>query len=301
MAARKSRDLRVDLASTWSRLSVAPGYFDDCSSCSASISRAELDGRHGREIILKLVRSLDFVRYMIFSSRAHRWKLVGYVDHDFNKYELSMHRIERAFGMPWLVVRGQEGSGTGYALYCETWYQVKEKGLRPVLSYPVEGHTYPWPTGVGQDFRARPRIKSNKIWIRYTVKYTTLDYIKNEYTELFANYHDIFYRWKPREESFVLAGNMSRIIENDVDIIAGIQTGEESQLGTKIGGTTFYSQPEEEKLQCAPSEVFLKYNSRRLMRIAKGTNSSQKQWLKEFLTGCKDSLDRKALQQALQK
>jgi hypothetical protein len=47
-------------------------------------------------------------------------------------------------------------------------------------------------------------------------------------------------------------------------------------------------------------DVFLKYNSRRLMKIASGRDAAQKQWLKQFLDDCEDTAEKRTLLQALQ-
>lgn len=124
-------EVNVDLTSTWKQLALDPGDFNDCAYCEAAIFKSELDGQPGPEVILKITRSFDFVRYLIFSQQGHRYnrKLIGHIDHDFNRYQLSSHRIASANGNHYLVIRGQEGSGSGFALYAETWYRVNRHGM----------------------------------------------------------------------------------------------------------------------------------------------------------------------------
>jgi hypothetical protein len=300
----------VDLAAAWKQLGVDPGYFSGCAgNCAATIYRQELDPAPGREVILKLTQSYDFCRYLIFvrasSNRAAKveWQLLGYIDHDFNKYQMSRHRVVRAFGKNWLVIRGQEGSGSGYALFSETWYQISRKGVGPVLSYPVEGNTYPWPTGLGREFRARVFTHpfNNHIVVRYAVSYTTLDYLKNNFAKLFVNQHHAYYTWHQQANSFVFNRTRSDISEADISAIANIQTEDEQQSGTTIGGTTFYTLSENKGFVGRGYEVFLKYNSQRLMKVATGRDTARKQWLREFLEECEDITEKKALLQALQK
>ncbi|HXT61800.1 MAG TPA: hypothetical protein VN696_02070 [Pyrinomonadaceae bacterium] len=301
--------LDVDLSDTWQQLGIDGNQFPGCAGdCEAVISRTELDPSPGRELILKLTQSYNFCRYLIFvrddKIRAGRvkWKLRGYIDHDFNKYEMSSYRVVQALGKNWLVVRGQEGSGSGYSLYSETWYQVSRKGIEPVLHYPVEGHTYPWPTGVGREFKARVlSSRDNHLRLGYTVTYTSLDYVNQAFEKLFVNHHHVYYSLSQQTQKLVLDKKRSDISAAEIDAIADIQSDDEPQAGTKIGGTTFYTLAESKAFVGGGYEVFLKYNSRHLMKIAAGRDEARKQWLRELLNECEDTSEKKALLEALQK
>ena len=304
----------VDLGLTWEQLGIDRGAFAGCSGdCEAKIYRHELDSTPGKEIILKLTQSYNFCRYLIFargrtiSRTGSKWKLLGYIDHDFNRYKMASHRIVRTSDTNWLVIRGQEGSGSGFSLYGETWYQVSDKGVRATLSYPFAGNTDPWPTGLGREFKARvfsgrnSTRRYNQILIRYRVAYTTLDYIKNDFTKLFANNHHAYYVWSKRSHTFVFDRTRSDITEDEINAIAGIETEDEPQAGQQVGSMTFYTQSETRAFVGGGYEVFLKYNSHRLMKIAMGKNTEQKQWLKQFLDDCENTAEKKALLKVLQK
>src|SRR5437016_5357802 len=88
-------EVNVDLTSTWKQLALDPGDFNDCAYCEAAIFKSELDGQPGSEVILKITRSFDFVRYLIFSKQGqrHNLTLIAHIDHDFNQYQVSSHRI----------------------------------------------------------------------------------------------------------------------------------------------------------------------------------------------------------------
>lgn len=304
--------LDVDLGDTWQRLGIDSGNFAGCGGdCEAIIDRQDLDPTHGREVILKLTQSYNSCRYLIFvrvkgkPPNRGRWKLRSYIDHDFNRYEMSSHRVVRAFGKSWLVIRGQEGSGSGYALYSETWYRISRNGAVAVLSYPVEGRTYPWPTGVGREFKGRAPSALpggvDHIVVRYDVNYTTLNYIKDHFEKLFVNHHRVVYSWDHKTGAFVFDPTRSDLSETELNAIAGIESEEEQESGTKIGGTTFYTSTETKAFVGGGYEVFLKYNSDRLMKIATGRSSGRKQWLLEFLKECDETTEKKALLRALQK
>jgi len=304
--------LDVDLGDTWQQLGIDANQFSGCAGdCEAVISSSELDPTPGRELILKLTKSYNFCRYLIFvrddKVRADhvKWKFRGYIDHDFNKYKMSSHRVVHALGKNWLVVRGQEGSGSGYSLYSETWYRVSRKGIEPVLHYPVEGNTYPWPTGVGREFKARvlssQSIRDNYIRLRYTVSYTSLNYINHAFEKLFVNHHHVYYSLSQETQTLVFDKKRSDISLAEIDAIADIQSEDEQEAGTKIGGTTFYTLAESKALVAGGYEVFLKYNSRHLLKIAAGRDEARKQWLRELLKECEDTTEKKALLEALQK
>ena len=298
----------VILDGTWKRLGIDSAYFPQCGSeCEAKVFRVRLDEQRGSEVLLKLTRSFDFCRYLVFravkhSSKTRHWKLLGYVDHDFNRYQMSSHRVVHALGKNWLVVRGQEGSGSGYSLYSETWYRVSRKGIESVLHYPVEGHTYPWPTGVGREFKAKVlSSRDNHIRLGYTVSYTSLKYINHAFKKLFVNHHNVYYSLSQETQTLVFNKKRSDISEAEIDAIADIQSEDEQEAGTKIGGTTFYTLAESKAFVGGGYEVFLKYNSRHLLRIAAGRDEARKQWLRELLKECEDTTEKKALLEALQK
>ena len=303
--------LNVDLGDTWEHMGIDSGNFAGCGGdCEAAISRHELDPTPGPEVVLKLTQSYNFCRYLVFvraySNPAVRvkWKLRGYIDHDFNRYQMSRHRTLSVNGRNFLVVRGQEGSGSGFSLYSETWYQVDHNGVKPVLNYPVEGNTYPWPTGLGRKFKAKPlqaKHGANSVSIRYAVTYTNLNYIKRDFSTLFVNNHRVHYTWSKRSRIFVFNSAQSDITKAEIDAIANIESESETESATKIGNTTFYSPSESRSFVGGGYEVFLKYNSHRLMKIAIGKDAALKLWLQEFLQECEDTTEKEALLQALQK
>ncbi|HYY94530.1 MAG TPA: hypothetical protein VE713_08435 [Pyrinomonadaceae bacterium] len=290
----------VDLRRTWKRLGVPPRDFETCPGyCGARIFRYELDGERGDEVLLKLNRGVEFFRYLVFKRAGRgRWRLLGFVDHDFNRYEESSHRVLRAGGRNWLVIRGQEGSGSGFALYAETWYEVSAKGLRPVLYYPVKGQAYPWPEGVGRKFKARitsTRGAAKAVRLLYTVSYERLDYMKNEFVKLYRNHHQVQYVWNGRRRRFVFDAPRSNITEKEIEAIAELQV--EMGEGERIGGSEFFSEGDAWKR--GGYDLFLKYNLRSLLKLARGADEGQKEWLRQLLKDCADTREKRLLEGAL--
>ena len=112
------------------------------------------------------------------------------------------------------------------------------------------------------------------------------------------NRHQAIYGWDHASQTFVFDSQRSNISEAEIDAIANIESEDQSQAGTKIGGTTFYSNAR--SFLGGGYEVFLKYNSRRLIKIARGRESKTKTWLRQFLSECADVDEKKALLAALQ-
>jgi hypothetical protein len=299
------QDTVPDLSPIWKDLGIDEGGFANCAGfCRAKVFDHELDGKPGQETIVKLTGPVELCRYLIFDRASKGWRFLGNIDHDFNKYEMSRHRVEHTPEHTWLVIRGQEGSGSGFALYGETWYQISAEGIRRVLSYPGQGHTYPGASGIGREFKALRIPTSNAsrlakdLILQYTVTYTASHY-DDDSSRIFVNTHQARYTWDNNTLNFVFDNNGSSISENEIDAIANIQSDDEAGSDVKIGRTTFYSQAK--AFAGGGYEVFLKYNSAALMKIATGSKAGPKDWLRRFLNECDETTEKIALLSALNK
>lgn len=314
-AERRAGERRVefDIGAVWNRLGIPANNFEVCGSiCETKIFTAELDGEQGREVLLRLEIPSTSVRYLVFKrmrpdgARRFQWELLGFVDHDFNRYETARHRIVNAFGRHFLVIRGQEGSGTGYALYGETWYEVNSRrGVRPVLFYPAEGHTYPWPAGLAREFKTATFARfhagdEEEVTVLYNISYDALDYMNRAARVKFFNRYRERYKWDERRNEFVFAPARSNLDVKEIYVIANIADGEQvEEQGTKIGSTTFYSS--NKSYIGGGYEVFLRHNFEDLMKVAEGRNARRKEWLRQFLSECDDMYQKDKLLQALEK
>jgi hypothetical protein len=303
--------LDVDLGETWKSLGIDSGNFAGCSGdCEAAIYRHDLDPAPGREVILKLTQSHNSCRYLIFfrtkgkPAAKLRWKLRGYIDHDFNRYEMASHHVVHAFGKNWLVIRGQEGSGSGYYLYGETWLEVSERGIRPVLHYSVDGHTDPGLGGVKWELKSRAMPLSNSgarasvVKLSFIVGYTAEGFEGSDFTRRFVDRRNAYYVWNKRKHEFIFTGHRSTISEREMNLIANIETeSTPADEGVKIGESTFYSGLK--GFVGSGFEMFLRLNIHRLMRIARGTSGPDKKWLRGFLKQCDDIPEKLTLERAL--
>lgn len=298
----------VNLVPMWKDFGIDERQLENCGSgdCEAEALKLDLDGQFPDEVVLK-INNFHFCRFLVFtpnrSSRADKtnWNFRGHIDWEFNRYEMARQRIARANGRPWLVIRGQAGSGTGYSLYQEMFYELTSDGLRPVLSYPIEGHTYPWPAGLGRSFRARVQPGTNgEIVIVYEVDYEVARYADKKFKKLGVNRHRVCYTWNNHQRAFVFSPACSDTSEEEISVIAGIETDVVDE-GEQIGGTTFYSMSEHKAFVGGGYDVFLKYNFPVLMKIANSKNEAERDWLREFLKDCDDTPKKTELLDALAK
>ena len=305
---KKRIELVVDLQSTWKKLRIPEGNFGACSGCEGKIFRQELDGHPGREVIVKLTRSWNDCRYLIFGragrSSPRRWKLLGHVDHDFNRYQMASHRVVRALGRSWFVLRGQEGSGSGYYLYGETWFEVSRGGVRPVLNYSVDGHTDPGLGGLKWELKSKPSVSKRPNNIRvirlaFDVFYTAKGFENQDFTRRFIVRRHANYVWDRSSREFVFDPGHSSISESEMNAVANIESEpSEEEQGVRIGGSTFFSNLK--GFVGSGFEMFVRLNVGRLMRIARGKNSQTKDWLREFLKECDNIPEKLALKRALE-
>jgi hypothetical protein len=301
-------EVEVDLSSTWKHLGIDPSVYDDCAYCESAIFKDELDDKPGREVILKLTKSFDFCRYLIFTRNVNasgkiRWKLLGHIDHDFNRYQMASHRIVRAFGRNWFVLHAQEGSGSGYHLYGEAWFEVSNRGVRPVLNYSVEGGIDPGIGGLSWELKGRPFVLEQRdarraIRLVFAVHYIAKGLEDGSFLRRFNVRRYATYVWDQKSRQFVFDPRRSTISEREMNAVAnaGTEPDEESG-GTQIGGTAFFSSLK--GFVGSGYEMFLRLNFSRLMKIAHGPGNATKEWLREFIKQCDDIPEKLALETAL--
>lgn len=283
------QSVTVDLAETWRRLGVEPAGFETCTAdCEAETSRHDLDGEPGKEVVLKLTWGRDLCRYLVFGhdrdddgTAAVAWRLLGSVDHDFNRYEMSGHRFVETRGGNWLVIRGQAGSGSGFSLYGETWYAVgRREGVRPVLSYFSDGNFFSGPAGLSRSFKTQtlvpdaPPNEPDAVAVRYSISYDAGTGGENSY----ENVQLTRYVWDALRREFVFARDGSEITPDEV---AAVAAAEDPEVNVWVG------------------EVFLKYNLTALLETARGADAGRREWLRLFLAEGRETKESRILSQAL--
>lgn len=199
----------IDLMFLWNELNIDSGKFQSCdNTCEAEIDEKDLNDEKGKEVILKLTQSFQYCRYLIFKKETDKqlktpmWRLLAHIDHDFNHYVMSQHNVMKSGKNNWLVISGQEMSGSDGALFYERWYKVSSKGIRNVLNYPAEGALVNLQEGFCNRYASKIILhRDNLIEIRYTMN--TSDVGKCKYKIKPDKTLSIFYS-KDEKENFVL-------------------------------------------------------------------------------------------------
>jgi hypothetical protein len=162
----------------------------------------------------------------------------------------------------------------------EAWYEIKEAGLKQVLSYPVEGHHSPCRNSLGRSYKSllARHGSVNGVYtvpVQFLVSYNISDCDKGAYPpSLFAKGQKANYVWDGEKERFILDTSRSDVTEQELKTVYNF-------------GVFSY-------------EEFVESNFNEIMDIAANGGVEQKAWLKGFLTGIKDGPRKAALQQALQ-
>lgn len=274
----------VNLEPFWQEMGIDSGGFTFTDGpFRAEVERVELDGQVGREIVIKLPHSFHFCRFLIFKlinaqSSRPQWKFLGYIDHDFNRYEMASHRIVTNGNKSWLVIRGQVGSGSGFSFYYDSWYEVNDNGIREVLSYPASGHVAPWPEGLGSRIAStvaqqQPASRPPLIRVNFTVSYTLFNYITEEYPFLFSKLQSVYFLWNENSQRFEFDSSRSDISREEFYSVYNLESEERVDL--------------------------IRYYFDDLMRIARGRNAMHREWLRERLDESSDSEEKRFLEREL--
>ncbi|MDT5120835.1 MAG: hypothetical protein QOC96_317 [Acidobacteriota bacterium] len=285
-AAQLAED-KLDLVPIWEKLGIRKNEtgFDAnyCYGvCGADIFKLELDGKAGKEILLRLSDNgaMDYL-YLIFSeektsSNNSTWNLLGRID-SFGWYWNVPHRVEIAGTKRWLVIGRMTGHGSGFGSYAEDWYEVNKNGVERVLSFQTELFI-----GAGANPMIDRKTKVLSLDYHHGIAIVVLQ-TSTSYDE-YQRDND-FHLWsKKSKATFVKEFGTNRfsfdplhseILEKDLDPLRG------------------------EAVQITDEE-FLKYNYQELAKLAVEGNAKQKEWLRKFLKDCDESIEKQSLQKALE-
>src|SRR5262249_25577858 len=150
------------------------------------------------------------------------------------------------FGKNWFVLYGQEGSGSGYYLYGETWFAVTGTGVKPVLNYSVNGQMDPGLGGLKWEFNAQPvPLKSStspRIRLVFTVHYLARGFGESHFTKRFTVTRHADYVGDSMLGSFHFDPRSSSISQDEMNAVANTGSDpSEADNGTRIGQTNFFS------------------------------------------------------------
>lgn len=240
----------------------------------------ELDGEPGNEVLLRVSdKSSEECRYVLFKPLKHRagkprWKLLGYIDHDFGRYQMPEHSIVDSGGRKWLKVTVQMGSGSGYALYYNRLFSVDQTGLQELLQFPSEGVTV-----LGCDNHLVREFKTRLVRCELSGATTTviIDFLATYSVNSDGNEVEL---WKKKQKAMYQTDPISQKLTLDPS---------QSDFG-------------EEELKAMYDEDgisqkdFILYNLGELSRIALETENPRKNWLRLFLDEVDQSPEKEKLE-----
>ncbi|MCM3873014.1 MAG: hypothetical protein ND895_20215 [Pyrinomonadaceae bacterium] len=257
-------------------------FLGQCSSCQAELSHYELDGEPGDEVVLKISDNLlQACRFLIFKSigdRRDRWRLLGHIDQDFNKYRMADHTVLLSSGRRWLVIKGQASSGTGVVTYFDRVFVVTKGRVREVLGYISEGFQFG-----GTDRATRSFFGHlESVQIEGGVVSAVVD-LSVKYTGDYANREDELPLFAKRQKAA-----FTRRLDSRKQVLDVSRSDlSESELA------------EVYQIDSLTEEGFFDYNDKELSSIARGRDVKKKDWLRRYLDTCQDTTQNRRLRQLL--
>lgn len=275
----------VDLRHIWRLLRIKTLLPYRCPECIAETFDIESTNQAEGVALRISWASGEHYQYLVFrkansASTRERWIFIGNIDSRGQRFAAPVHRIESGENRTWFVLRELWGQQSRAEAYGEVWYEIREKDLKQVLSYPVAGEHKPCQKGLGHSYRsvlARHSSLSGvyTVPIQFLIAYNISDCERGRISPaLFAREQKALYVWNPSQERFVLDITQSDITEKEIESV--------------------YS------LDGPGDEEFVQYNFDRLSDIAKGGNVDQKDWLHHFLNNLQNGPRKTALLKALQ-
>lgn len=282
---QKEKEYDLDFESIWSQLDIRPNVYTKLDH--ADISRFQLDNELGAETVLRLCADTGWQSiYLIFKKSATHlnanggWTLLGYID-AFTWIDSPQIRVVSIGTNHWLVVRHCAGHGSGgYYREDDDWYGVSDNGVIPVLSY------YNILSG-GMNPNSERDTKIQLLGFRDGVATVVLQ-VSNAYKGYTEHYESIPLWKDTRRVTFVRTLGTSAFVpdfphsELSEEEICDLSDSDE------LCGSVDYS-----------TTSFLQYNYLELTRIAAKGKRKQREWLRNFLNDCDDSLEKQSLQNAL--
>jgi hypothetical protein len=243
-----------------------------CANCEAETFEYDLDGQPGSEVMLRIGERSPYVcRYLIFKNVNEKWKLLGHLDAE-GKYRKPQHTILINHGTPWVDIQEQGANGTGVASYVDTVYLVTPSKITRGFAYLSEGSQFGGPGSDNRDFNGRIldcSLRGNVVTVhaQYSVEYFGDDNL------LFSKTHNVVFSERLGGDKYIFDRAHSDISEKEFDAVYDIDS--------------------------LSDEDFLKYNYAALSEIATGTDLKHKEWLRNFLPNCENTIERRRLSQML--
>ncbi len=280
----------ADLRQIWRQLKIeAP---DDrpyrCGGdCATETFNVGVGGEgEGDTVALKIsVEGRGFYQYLIFrKARAgpdgkEEWVFLGNIDSRGQGDGPPEYRVEAGSGRTWFVVRELWRREPEAMARREVWHEIKEGGIKQVLSYPFDGYDracgdLPRRSHKAMILHHGTEDGEYTVPVQFLVSYDISDCRqRDDSRSLFAKGQKARYVWDAGRERFVLDASRSDITEEELGRVYG---------------------PE-----ALSGERFIEYNFEALSNVATSGNLKQKEWLSKFLTGAGEGPRKSALLQRL--
>jgi hypothetical protein len=266
----------VDLKQIWQllKIEISPGM---AYKCNGDCEAETFDVDAGRTVALRISykdgasHQYHFFKRAKSDSADEAWQFIG----NFPAHGPPEYRIERGDARTWFLIKELRGRGA----YDEVWYEIREKEVREVLSYPIQGQNTYCQNNLSRTYTTllfRHDFENGiyTVPVQFIVTYDIADCNKKDGARLFAKGQKAYYVWDENKRQFVLDKSRSDVTEEELSSVYNNE---------RLNG-----------------EKLIEYNFAELSKIAKSGDPAQKRWLRDFLKGVKDGPQKINLQQALQ-
>lgn len=266
----------VDLKQIWRLLKIEIST-DMAYKCKGDCEAEIFDVDVGKTVALRISYKSGASHQYLFFKRAkpdstdEGWQFIG----NFPAHGPPEYRIERGDNRTWFLIKEPQGREA----YNEAWYEIREKDVIKVLSYPIQGQNTYCQNNLSRTYATllfRHDFENGiyTVPVQFIVTYNIADCNKKDGARLFAKGQKAYYVWDENKQRFILDKSRSDVTDEELSSVYN-----------------------NERLN---SEKLIEYNFAELSKIAKSGDPEQKRWLRDFLKSVKDSPQKITLQQALQ-
>lgn len=116
-------------------------FFEKCDYCSTETDETNV-GEFRDTVLLRIEnRGTEECRYLLFQrADSADFHLIGFIDHDFGRYQMPKHRWVEIGERTYLVVRVQTTSGSGVSGFADRLFALHHGRLSEIAIYPGQGH-----------------------------------------------------------------------------------------------------------------------------------------------------------------